>query len=686
MSAIRRNPDLPPIANVIIRLLYGFLLFTSALAVPVPPPPARPNQLPRHLYPEIYAWFWQESTDFQPEGYKAFVDMVAGRTNFNFLTASPRSPAREIADPAVHDQIRRGVEYARSKGLPVAFDLDVRLARGAFRQKHPGEMQWMLRLHEVTRPAGRKIAVESLALEDHMTAIGGSYERLSGKLARVYGVGPGGALSEITRPLGLRVLEESPSQVVVEFASHVRAPMVVVAAAFEYRTPDVFAPSLMDFQQALHEQYRDVPLAGALKDEWGFPPTSDFGAKNGNFWYSRFFDRAYRAAGGGDLIRDAVLMRFGYGGGYPQRIAAVNRYMRLILERVVETEKHYYQSSKRVFGKDAFTGTHATWGNMPWGDAFKNGYSWWQAPRDIGQTDEFWPLPVRTSLAKKMGSAVWFNQFYHRAPEPYADELWRAARNAGRMNVHPLWPAGLDAGAFLRLLQSPALEAARRIRLLNYISSAPLDCPVAVVFGHAAALNWVGPHFGDLGVDFAEDLSGRGARADVIPSSEIRTGALKIVDGWVTFGPQRYKALVFLNPEYEPAGTFEFLRRAALSSTRVYLRGRAHCTAEGAPQFPVRIPGVAEDPVPSQVIQWLTNWHSSRLAPPDMGVLTDGTCIIARGDRDPAGDSLNLVFSAVRRTCGPGPPASSPRASPERAICWRWPPRDYRGWRGARFG
>ena len=39
-----------------------------------------------------------------------------------------------------------------------------------------------------------------------------------------------------------------------------------------------------------------------------------------------------------------------------------------------------------------------------------------------------------------------------------------------------------------------------RIRLLNFISKSPIDCPVAVVFGHACAMNWVGPAYNDLGI------------------------------------------------------------------------------------------------------------------------------------------------------------------------------------------
>ncbi len=213
---------------------------------------------------------------------------------------------------------------------------------------------------------------------------------------------------------------------------------------------------------------------------------------------------------------------------------------------------------------------------MPAGDAFKNGYSWWGAKRDIGQTDEFWPLPIRTALAKKMGSAVWYNQFYARDTAAYARELWQDAQAGGRVNVHPLFPSSMTMADHVRLLSSAVMKGEKRVRLLNFIATTPLDCPVAIVFGHAAALNWLGPHFGDLGVDFAAALWGAGLPADVIPSSEIISGALHAGDdGMVHYGRQRYRALVFLNPEFEPDSTFVFLQKTARSNTSVFVRGAA---------------------------------------------------------------------------------------------------------------
>ncbi len=602
------------------------------------------HRLPSWLPPEIWAFSTGQETS---ERYKESLDLIADQSNFGFL--STKAP-REITRPEARDHVKRVVEYAHDRGLRLAVDLDIRRAREAFLQQHPDQQQWMLRIRSfpLTDTGATRAGIASEWLKDHT----GEQQLLSGRLVRVYRVanaktGKPSDLVELKK--GVRVLEQSKERVSIEIAEGVAqgAKEVIVAAAFEYGTPDVFSPALLPFQTRILEQYKDIDLDGAMKDEWGFPPVYNHGAKDGDFWFSENIAAAYARAGGGEFVRDCALMTLGIGGPRVQRLTAVNRYMRLILTENARIEDSFYRETKRLFGPDAMVVVHATWGNMPHGDAFKNGYDWWQATRDYGQTDEFWPMPVRTSLAKKMGGPVWYNQCHERRhPEPIYTEIWEDARAGGRVNfLTPLW-----------LLQDKkAMRAESRVRLLNYISRAPLDCPVAVVFGHAAALNWVGPHFGDLGVDFAEELWSLGVRADVIPSTEIASGALKVgPDGQASYGAQKYLALVFLNPEHEPDRTFDFLQEVGRSKTRLFIRGQRTMTFDGRPRGAKDgiVDSAGVDPTPSRVAQSLDEWHAPLMAryqvhvPPlaDQSRLTDGTIFFARGERDPAGDLIDETF------------------------------------------
>lgn len=602
------------------------------------------HRLPLSLPPEI--WTWGTGSPGS-ERYMKSLDMIADQSNFGFLTT--KSP-NEITTPEAHAHVKRVVEYAHSRGIRLAVDLDIRRARIAFHEQYPDQQQWMLRIRSfpLQAPGPVRAEIASTKLRDHT----GDQVLLSGRLVRVWRVAKTrknlpSDLEELKG--GFRVVEESDQRVTLEISAGASAGAeeLIVAAAFEYRTPDVFSPELIPFQTKILEQYRDTGMDGTMKDEWGFPPVYNHGAKDGDFWLSKNIAAAYTKAGGGEFVGDCALMTLGIGGPRDQRLAAVNRYMRLILTENARIENSFYRDTKRLFGPGAFVVVHATWGHLPYGDAFKNGYSWWQATRDFGQTDEQWPLPVRTSLAKKMGGPVWYNQFHERRyPESIYWEIWRNARAGGRVNfLSPNWV----------LQDKAAMRAESRVRLLNYISHAPLDCPVAVVFGHSAAVNWVGPHFGDLGVDFANDLWARGVRADVIPSTEIQTGALKIdPDGQVSFGVQKYKALVFLNPEYEPDSTFDFLRKVGRANTQLFIRGQRTLTFDGKPrsEADMIVDSAGADPTPSRVVQFLTKAHSAPMSPyrvevaplADQSGLTDGTTFLARGEHDPAGDLIDETF------------------------------------------
>ncbi len=136
-------------------------------------------------YPIVGCWFWGDR-HFEPEGYKPFLDASWWRTPLGLLTASIRAPV-EVTDPKVHDQIREAVLYGREHGLAIAMDLDVRLARQAFMDRHPDQMQELLRLREtpLEGPGDVSFEIKSTALGDHYTYRATGYVPLSGRLVPV---------------------------------------------------------------------------------------------------------------------------------------------------------------------------------------------------------------------------------------------------------------------------------------------------------------------------------------------------------------------------------------------------------------------------------------------------------------------------------------------------------------------
>jgi hypothetical protein len=437
-------------------------------------------------------------------------------------------------------------------------------------------------------------------------------------------------------------------------------------AAFSFFTPDVFSPYLPVFEKDLLKKYADVPLAGACKDEWGFP--GRFNPLTSDLWYSESMAKAYAdRRPGHDLVRDMLLMFKGGNGKQSEQAAAINHYMQMIWQQSAKVENLYYESIKELFGEKAMAMTHPTW--VPFPDKreiFKNGLDWWAVKRDLAQTDETTPYCVRTALAKKWYSPLWYNMYYNTSVDAYKTELWQSLLGGGRLNYHQLFPFPdwlSDPKWNSALLKDSLMQAEARIQLLNYISTKPIDCPVAVIFGHAAALNWTESGFADVGLQVTDKLWEAGFYADLIPATEISSGALKIgEDGSIQYGDQRYIAAILYNPEYEQKETADFFSRASVKGkTKIYWAGNWSKDFEGNPfdgatALPSTIHYLTADSVVMDVINFFKSKgiipftpckpnnanYGSSIVPETSGQLhlLDGTVILASGRNDVMGDPI----------------------------------------------
>jgi len=363
----------------------------------------------------------------------------------------------------------------------------------------------------------------------------------------------------------------------------------------------------------------------------------------------------------------------GESGKQSERAAAINYYMEMYWQQNAKIEQHYYNSVKEVFGKEAVVATHPTW--VPFPDKreiFKNGLDWWAVKRDLAQTDETTPYCVRTALAKKWNSPLWYNMYYHRKIDSYETELWQSLLGGGRLDYHQVFPFPgwevRDQEWNRALLKGSLMQAECRVQLLNYISTKPIDCPVAVIFGHAASLNWTGSGFADVGLQITDKLWEAGFYADLIPSSEIDSGALKIgEDGSIQYGRQRYAAAVLYNPEYEQKATADFFVQAATGGkTKLFRVGAWSKDFEGAPfdgdaALPAIMKSMDGNSAVHGVIKFLKAegydpyttctpnraGYGSSMVPGVSGHLRllDGTVIHASGKNDVMGDPIKETFS-----------------------------------------
>lgn len=633
--------------------------------------PDQENNILKFSQPGIGTWFWVEQ-EFKPEGYKSFIDLYAKHTNFGLLTTSIRHD-RWVGDPAVHDQLKAAASYARANDMGIVFDLDVRLSREAFRDLYPKEQQELVRIREIDLKEKGTVTIEidGIQIGDHYTfGPAPDYDSYSSRLLRVYSRGSSDYdVQDITDRCKIERADGEVIRISIACNSDDAQRTAYVMAAFTLFTPDVFSPNLPEFERSLLEQYSDVQLAGACKDEWGFP--GRFDPSTSDLWYSESMANAYTSRRPGhELIKDMLLMSKG-GEKESERAAAINHYMQMSLQQNAKIENLYYQSIKDLFGSNAMVMTHPTWFPIPdKREIFKNGLDWWSVKRDLAQTDETTPYSVRTALAKKWNSPLWYNMYYDKTLDSYKSELWQSLLGGGRLNYHQMFPYNnwlTEPEWNEAILKDSLMQAEARVQLLNYISTKPIDCPVAVIFGHTAALNWTQPDFGNIGLEISDELWESGFYSDLIPTSEIANGSLKIgADGSIQYGEQRYAAVVLYNPEYEQTATSDFFTRAAdENKTGLYLVGSWNKDFEGnhfdgTSALPTNMKVMDADSVASGIIEFLKlegikPYTTCALNKSDFGSsmvpglsgqlrLLDGTVIHASGKNNVMGDPIQRII------------------------------------------
>ena len=625
-------------------------------------------------WPGIGCWFWT-AEEFKPESYKRFLDQHAKYSAFQLLTTSIRYPA-DVTDPKVHNQIKAAAEYAQDLGLGLVVELSPIFARSAFAEKYPAELQGLLRLRDVAlKDTGEvSLSVEPVSADNFGYYGVASFGSISRRLVRAYSYVSGlegiDSVRDITDRCKVDSADTRGIKLTIQCEAQDKGRIVCVMAMLHLFTPDIFAPHLPDFELQVLQQYADVPLAGVCQDEWGFNPAYVVSPPN-NLCYSKFMEEEYvRRRPGHDLLRDILLICKGEKGRIGERAAAMNHYMEMYLQRNVEIEARFYQSTKKVFGKDALVGTHPTWQpELNAMEVYRNGVHWWGVPRDLAQTDESIPYCVRTALAKKWHSPLCYNMYYAPTTKPYEEELWRDALTGGRINFHPLFPDQMNnLSSNLLPVAGKLLRADCRVRLLNYISTAPIDCPVAVVFSHPNVTNWHSPNFGDAGVSVCDRLWQDGYYADLIPSSEIAAGALKLSeDGHIQYGDQKYAAVVFYQPQYERPMIGEFFCKASdAGKTKLFrigdwtmdFEGNTVDTQKALPKDMIAADeaGCVQD-ILTQLKESGVSPHTpctmrssggfpASMMPEPSGQcrLLDGTVILASGEKDVLGDPIRKTI------------------------------------------
>ena len=600
---------------------------------------------------------------------KRILAALGERSTYNVITLTLRS-IPDLSDAVTMERAKLFFDDAHARGIKVLMDIDVRISRFEFLRRWPEHHAGVLRVESVAPTNGTaRFSIGFTGYRDHMAwGSRAAYEPLEAAIADAYAVKVDA--SGLADPATRRSMRDSLENVSVQpnlvsgcLGGMAQDERLVVAVRFKLLAVDPCSPHITPFLEEVAERYRKLGADGAMRDEWGFPPMRDFAERHTAFPFTDLFADAYaRKSGGRSCVRDCMLAVQGEKGAEGARRKAIDDINSVIYERISETEREFYALNKKLFGPDTYVTKHPTWHTGFCASEFlHNGFDWWSAQRDWAQSDEAMPVPCVNGMAKKFGGPVWMNEGYGPNPEHYVYALWRYALCGGRMVYHRMWgtktsvsglpPDEETVRCHTDIIDLPgAVRAQARLSLLNTITRSQIDCPAALVFGHARVMNWLDPAFTDGGVAFAHGLSDRGYLTDMYPSSELAAGTVKVDgDGWIRVGQQRYKALVLYRLDNRDFEVFSRLVRQREIKTRLFSwdcqpSDDVFTLASASDTAPVLAALAAMDAVKQSPLtkRGLTKWSKDHLPAPDGTLrLIDGTVARIKGcSPSAAGDAI----------------------------------------------
>ena len=537
------------------------------------------RRLPVEVLPENVFW-WFTTRDFA-DGMKTFnrlVDEGFEKSTYNCVTLSLRCNP-EFGDSETQSAAMKFFKKARAAGVKAYMDTDPRIARREFLSRWPKELQGVATVVMVASTNGyANISYEFKDVEDHMTSGAKvSYRPLAARVSSAFVVALNAdGTPDLARRRSVNVrqdvsvkewqvadddeygnMERSSAAINVSASGLADGEALIVVLTADYHCIDVFSPHLIPYARELMARCKNLGADGGMRDEWGFMP--DYLPDLRTFWWSSNLAEAYRKVSKRSLLDDYPLMALGANGD-PRRSKAIGAFMKLILDRNVEIELDFYDTDKRLFGKDVYVVKHPTW--HCWicpQEYFHNGLDWWQAKRDWAQGDEVTPFYVLTALTKKWDSPIWLNEGYSATSEKNTFRVWTYAMCGGRQVYHCLYsgkPEEMEKYSrmpweerrvrlSLDLLDADCVVAQSRVRLPNLISRAPVDSPVAFIFGHERLVDWSGDGWNDHGKNVLLDLAADGWWCDAYPGSECMGGTFFVdADGYLRVGRQKYRAVM----------------------------------------------------------------------------------------------------------------------------------------------
>lgn len=359
------------------------------------------------------------------------------------------------------------------------------------------------------------------------------------------------------------------NEIEVAFNGAAAGETVAVCIGFPQPLVDLAHPMLIPYFREMVKHAKELNADGVFSDEWGYDiilkivqtnPYDDHELNLRHVSYSEHFEACHKEFTGKPLKENLLYLFYG---DKDKRREVVDDYLKTMRLLCTENEEQMYDAVKEIMGKDAFWGVHPTW----WGSVdslnfefFKNGFYWWDAKRDYAQTDEMILYAIRTALAHRFSSPVWYNMWYSmgtRDINTYYRETWRNLRFGGR--THYLGYECPNEAVVLELKPQGMLESIEemdaRVRMFDGVVSQP-DCRLLVLFGYEAVSNWA-----EIGMEVpwkpqnprldnvlnTTNAIFQNVLCDLVPSYAAENGSLYVnKNGKAQYGTQEYDGVIAL--------------------------------------------------------------------------------------------------------------------------------------------
>lgn len=526
----------------------------------------------------IMYWKWDDSNLDQATLEEKINDLTA-RTEITYISIGTHWCKLSYDDPTRNYYMGECARLLHEKGRKVIFERCPRTEGLAFLKKYPTECCYLVKLCPIPldKDGNGKIQIDFDPVY-HYTAVfnqDGEHELL--KTWAFKSVGDDtfldGSLAEITSVSSSISAEEKKIIISVSGAPE-KCDKAVVAVAFKQPIPDLASDKLPSFYEELMVFAKAAKLDGAMSDEWGYDvilhintpnPYDDNTLSMEHLPYSQNFDRFFKERTGYGLLENFLFLEYAPEGNTDKRKKTINDFLHAYRALMAKNDEDMYDLTKKYLGKDSFFGVHPTW----WGSVdklnfefYKNGFYWWQAKRDIAQTDETVIIPIRTALAHKFKSEYWYNMWYSmgtRDIKTYFTETYQNMLFGGK--THYLGYECPNESVVLAFKPQGLMEQIEEVdvnaRMLDGVLSQP-DSRVLVLFGFDAVGNWAEATTAlppwtpknkrlDYVLNTTHELFNE-YLCDLVPTDEIDNGSLKLNCGKPVYGNQEYDAVVFLYP------------------------------------------------------------------------------------------------------------------------------------------